>query len=680
MAKCIHKKTVLFLFVLIYSLTTLGQHRQQIDSLNLVLKNTNIDTVKINALISLGELYTLFSPDSSILFFKKVTKLVSLQKTNSLNLNEKNRFIYFNAYTLYCIGVNEMYKNNLQKANEYNLLSRKKYELINNKEGVANCLNNIGYIYFIKGDISNTLLYYNKALLLYKEINFKEGLAASYINTAAIYIEQGDEKNALKNYSDGLIIMKQLNNPIGIASCSRNIANIYLKGDPFCTKQKLQCDKESFAKALEFLVESLIFFKKINDKKNIAGVYNDIGSIYMKQKNINKAEEYYNLALKLSSECSSKVMMLNASEHLSLVASEKFQFDKALNYATNSLIWAKEIGYLENIKLASFTLKKLHIKLGNYKEALAMNDLWLLMRDSIASEANKKDNLKKTMQLTFDNRLFADSLKVAKEKEIINIQLQSQKTQKLYLYVIIALSVLFGLFVFNRLRLSNKQKMIIEEKNKTIQKSLQEKEVLLKEIHHRVKNNLQVISSLLGLQSANITDEQVKKIFTESKNKIQAISLIHQTLYQNGNLAEIDMSDYFSDLCASISSIFNGTKQQIAFNINTNNIKFDIDTSVPLGLIFNELITNSLKYAFTANTNSGAITVALIQLQKGFYTFTIEDNGQGFDTENTRTGSLGLKLVNLLASQLNGNCEINTQNGTKITITFEDTQQRKLSE
>jgi two-component sensor histidine kinase len=220
---------------------------------------------------------------------------------------------------------------------------------------------------------------------------------------------------------------------------------------------------------------------------------------------------------------------------------------------------------------------------------------------------------------------------------------------------------------------------IENEKNSMIKKSLKEKEVLLKEIHHRVKNNLQVVSSLLGLQSSNIEDENVKKIFAESKNKIQAISLIHQTLYQNKDLAEIDMDEYFKNMYVHILSLFGHEAKKVEFQLYTNNIKFDIDTSVPIALIFNELVTNSLKYAFR-DLQGGQLKVELTKLKEGVFCLKVEDNGRGFKTEEMRKNSLGLQLVQMLSSQLNGSFECNSDNGTKISIIFEDTKQRKLAE
>ncbi|MBL7920946.1 MAG: hypothetical protein JNJ40_11565 [Bacteroidia bacterium] len=208
-----------------------------------------------------------------------------------------------------------------------------------------------------------------------------------------------------------------------------------------------------------------------------------------------------------------------------------------------------------------------------------------------------------------------------------------------------------------------------------IKKSLKEKEVLLKEIHHRVKNNLQIISSLLGLQSNKIKANDLKLLFSESRSKISAIAQVHEKLYQSDNLSEVNIDDYLTSLYSSIISILEIKANNIEFTYNKSGLYLDIDTSVPLGLILNELVTNSIKYAFNNNKNCN-ITVGLNVRTDKMYEFSYSDNGSGFDTNTTIEG-LGLNLIKLLARQLGGIVEIDAIKGTKFKIIFMDTSTRK---
>ena len=212
---------------------------------------------------------------------------------------------------------------------------------------------------------------------------------------------------------------------------------------------------------------------------------------------------------------------------------------------------------------------------------------------------------------------------------------------------------------------------------KELKNSLIEKETLLREIHHRVKNNMQIISSLLSLQSRYITDEEAMEIFQEGQNRVRSMALVHEKLYKSENLSKINIQDYINDMISYLSRSYSLDYNSIKFKINVQDIPLNIDTAVPLGLIITEIITNSLKYAFPANGSfngsevNGEIEVKLEKKNKN-YMMTIGDNGIGlpedFDIQNIDT--LGLKLVNVLVGQLKARMEILNGNGTTFKIDF----------
>jgi PAS domain S-box-containing protein len=205
---------------------------------------------------------------------------------------------------------------------------------------------------------------------------------------------------------------------------------------------------------------------------------------------------------------------------------------------------------------------------------------------------------------------------------------------------------------------------------KKINESLEEKEILLKEIHHRVKNNLMIISSLLNLQSSYIKDKASQDVFKESQNRAKSMALIHEKLYQSTDLKRIDFGDYISSLATKLFHTYNADPSLIKLKINAENILLDINTAIPLGLIVNELITNSLKYAFP-DGKPGKINVDF-HTQDDHYEFTVKDNGIGFpeDLDYQNTDSLGLQLINSLNSQIDGGIELDRNNGTEFKIKF----------
>jgi PAS domain S-box-containing protein len=211
-----------------------------------------------------------------------------------------------------------------------------------------------------------------------------------------------------------------------------------------------------------------------------------------------------------------------------------------------------------------------------------------------------------------------------------------------------------------------------------IQAALREKEILLKEIHHRVKNNMQVISSLLQLQAQYIEDEHTLSLFEESQTRIHSMALIHEQLYQSEHLDRIDLQPYVENLVANLSQSFGCYSSSIRINLNVDPISLNIETAIPCGLIVNELASNSLKYAFT-NGRKGEISIDFRQISDRQFQLSIKDNGtgfpDGFDVENTET--LGLRLVRMLTTQLDGTLAIDSQCGTCYDIKFKELNYRR---
>ena len=200
--------------------------------------------------------------------------------------------------------------------------------------------------------------------------------------------------------------------------------------------------------------------------------------------------------------------------------------------------------------------------------------------------------------------------------------------------------------------------------------ALKEKEVLLKEIHHRVKNNLAVISSLLNMQSKYIKDKKTLEIFRESQNRVKTMALIHTKLYQSSDLAQIDFADYIRKLAADLIDSYRLERDSVVLLLDVRDVYFDVNVGIPCGLIINELLTNALKHAFP-HGRKGEVSVRLTPRDEGV-ALVVSDNGIGFperiDFRNTE--SLGFQLVTALVDQLGGTMELSRNNGTTFTISF----------
>jgi PAS domain S-box-containing protein len=205
-----------------------------------------------------------------------------------------------------------------------------------------------------------------------------------------------------------------------------------------------------------------------------------------------------------------------------------------------------------------------------------------------------------------------------------------------------------------------------------LRSSLREKEVLLKEIHHRVKNNLQVISSLLSLQSEYLKDEAMIKIFKESQNRVKSMALIHEKLYQSANLAEIDFSDYLRELTTQLFRSYGIGAHGVSLNVHASQVLLAVDRAIPCGIIVNELVTNALKYAFP-NGQGGRIDIDLHPVSDEQIRLAVRDNGVGFpaDVDFETSDSLGLTLVRMLADQVQGEVVLQaSERGAEFIMTF----------
>ncbi len=212
-----------------------------------------------------------------------------------------------------------------------------------------------------------------------------------------------------------------------------------------------------------------------------------------------------------------------------------------------------------------------------------------------------------------------------------------------------------------------------KENDRRLQESLKEKEVLLKEVHHRVKNNMQVISSILNLQSSYIDDEKALNILRESQDRIKSMSFVHESLYQSDTLSEVNFAEYIRNIATNLYHSYGRPQGGINLEFELEPVYINLDTSIPCGLVINELVSNALKYAFIGRS-SGRICIHLARVSEEQLTLIVEDDGvglpEGFDVESSE--SLGLQLVSALTMQLGGHMEVAGNNGTRFTLKFKE--------
>jgi PAS domain S-box-containing protein len=214
--------------------------------------------------------------------------------------------------------------------------------------------------------------------------------------------------------------------------------------------------------------------------------------------------------------------------------------------------------------------------------------------------------------------------------------------------------------------------------------SLKQKEILLREVYHRVKNNLQVISSLLSLQSSAINDPQIVRLIGETQDRIRSMALVHEKLYRAKDLSRIDFDDYIRQLATMLARSYRTQSGSVSFEFEIEKLCFNLETAIPCGLVLNELVSNALKHAFplTRNDSNPKLTIALRSIGNECFELIVCDNGVGLpahlDVRNT--ASLGLQLVCMLTEQLRGELRVESTGGTKFTITFHQIKSSLTSE
>jgi two-component sensor histidine kinase/tetratricopeptide (TPR) repeat protein len=398
---------------------------------------------------------------------------------------------------------------------------------------------------------------------------------------------------------------------------------------------------------------------------------------YIALKQYDKAQQYVKELANLDGKAvlENDLIRLIIASALGKLYIATHQFDKAHWYLTDGLALNATSGRLRYAQDLQFLLFKADSAKGNFAEAITHYQVFKTINDSIFNEAKSKQVA--SLQIKYDTK--------KKEQDITFLTKQTQAQQasikqkdfqrNTFLGGTIMLALLVGL-IFNQYRIKQRantqlqiQQNVITEKNVRQQHLLDEKEWLLKEIHHRVKNNLQMVMSLLESQSAFLKNDALAAI-KDSQHRVQAMSLIHQKLYLSENVTTIHMPTYIQELVSYLRESFD-TRQRIRFELELQPIDLDVAHAIPLGLILNEAITNAIKYAFPVQ-NDGIIRVSFVESEPAVFQLLVADNGIGLppDFENMKASSLGSRLMRGLSNEIGGSLIMENGGGALVSLTF----------
>lgn len=511
-------------------------------------------------------------------------------------------------------GMHYYYKGNHRQAIAYYLEALPLFTAIQDTYFIGMMNNNIGAAYEYRDQPQLSISYYQKALESFTLLKDTLWMANVLNNIAIQYNISMRNHEALDYFSKARQYYTFLSDSSMMAMLNTNMAEVYRH-------------LENYQEAIRLNEEYLDTYSKFHTLDVVGNVHGSLARSYLSIGRVDKAWAHNRISTQIRKENNFLFMLPN-------------------NYETESLIYERE---------------------GNFKLALEAYKNYKVAQDSVLN--TEKD--KRITELITEYEVKEKDQEInmlASQNELKTLRIEKSNRQKL-LFGLGALSLLiFALALYYLLRLKSKTNKDLAEKNTLISKALTEKDILLREIHHRVKNNLQMISALLYLHGKSVDDSTAQEALMESQNRVQSMAMIHQNLYQDENLLGVSIQDYLDKLLSHLISSYNIEKNRITIIKKINIPQLDIDTVIPMALIINELISNALKYAFR-DGRKGEISIFLGQDESGIR-LEVSDDGIGLPEHFAleTSSSFGLKLINILSDRLGATWTTHSGNGTRMTL------------
>ena len=528
------------------------------------------------------------------------------------------------------------------------------YDSVAEESKMAIVLNNLSVIKRDQGQFDEAMEYLFQALAIGERINDTTGIANAFTNIAVVYAIKTDYSLAEEYFLKALDLWRKLKNQKNEHTILLNLGGLLV-------------ESQKYDEAIGYLNNARLYFEENGPETELGRAHYNLGNVYLEKNELDKSEGNYLIAKSIFDEIGQNMRAIGCLLRLSSVAEKRGNLTKAIEYAQESYERNAALGIL-NMSLRSVTqLSHLYELKKDYKRAFEFHKEQLNLRDSIASQDAEKQIAE--LEAKYQNEAKERQLAAAtSELELQELKVKRQQVQQRILLGIVIGIALFLLLLVYQFRTKQKTNEVLEEKNALIQKSLGEKEVLLKEIHHRVKNNLQFISSMLNLQARHVKDEHALAVLLESKTRIHSMALVHQKLYQEDNLTGVSMQAYLNNLLDSLQHSYKIQKENIKVETTVDPLELDIDTAMPIGLLVNEMITNSFKYAFGPG-QVGLVNISLVEKDKNLE-LIVQDNGRGFteQVEQVSADRFGFKLMKSLADKLGGTLDIDTTDGVSIKL------------
>jgi len=509
-----------------------------------------------------------------------------------------------------------------------------------------------GLIDFDKSDYALAISKYEKAIGFYEKDKLSNRLAITYQNLGIC--EKHISRFELANfyYFKAAEIFLKLKNGTSLSHTYNSIGLCFLSLSNYSKSfDNIGYAYKEFNKvdsAIIYLSKSIDLYKRVKDSSLQVSPLQNLGSSWRIKGDLKKANRYILRSLNIAGVYKMQEEIANGNLDLAQIYYALGKYKDALAYANITINMAQKLGLPELLMDDFAILSDIYKKERNYQQALLYDTKKNNLKDSLFSVA--KNRAIEELDFKYQTSQKVKDIKALNLKDKLQQKIVKQQRISIIALVIGAF-LLLALFiiVYNNFRIKNKA-------NQRIQ-------TLLQDMHHRVKNNLQILASLFTMQIDNLSDESTKNTLRENEARLTSMNLIHNKLYLDNTTTKIEMNDYLTKLLNHIKDSFGGDRQrEISLRIEVSNIMLEADKAVAIGLIANELATNAFKYAFT--DKGGEIHLGLKLIEKSKLLLTLCDNGMGLKEENKdKAPSFGLKLVNLMARQLNSTLVIKSNPG-----------------
>ena len=672
------KKSCLFFFVIIVLHSSHAQRKDQalLDSLLPALANAKDDTTKLKLFGDIIWVHVNYKPVEGLKYEKEALDLsekinwergtASLKdaigrlhwRLGNFSAALKNHFealaIHLHtgdkraeAHILLAIGQDYLDDGKYDSAKTYLSKALKVSEAAGDKINMLKTYDILVYLYEIQGNITEATKISYLYLKTTEQLGDKSRMAYAATKLAGNFEKLGNYDDAIKYFKISLQLKKESSVKMEEISVTTSIGDTYTAAG-------------NFSEALKYYSTALRLADDIKDVSMSARVHRGLGALYRAQGNYSKALDHYLVAADGYKAIGNKQQLVNLYSQMGIAYTHLTKYDQARKSLDDAMALYKDLNGKVSMVDYYNGRQLLNRATGQWKQAFKDYEKYNVIKDS----AFNKETLKKLVaaQMQYEAEKKEAIQKAEQEKKDIQSREELRRRNNMLYgaFGIVAIVLLFSIVVY-------RQRNKIANEKKRSDQLLADKELLLREIHHRVKNNLEVVSSLLALQSAQIDDPNTKEAMQDGQNRVHSIGIVHQKLYQGENLGSIEMKDYFVNLSDSILDSF-GAEGRVNVEFAMETLNVDIDTAVPLGLIVNELLTNTLKYAFP-NSQKGSVRIKLEKQTGGILHLEVSDNGIGKSGVTHGTG-FGGQLISLLTRQLNGSMKEEIKNGTHIFFDF----------